>query len=1145
MRSGAVLFLLVALGYAVGSQLAFSWFGADGLSASFFPAAGVTLAALLLVPRRRWPVVLAAAGLAELTVDLYHDLALLPTLGYVAANLTQPLVGALLLGALVSRVDLSRTRDLAALIACAVVAAPAVGGIIGASSFVLLDGGDGWARFAAEWWVGDGLGVLVVAGAILSLWARPAARLTPATVGTALLLGGAAVLATAAVFQLEHFGLVYVPVVLLAILAFRVGTRGVALTGAAMAFVAAEATAEGSRYWDALDIAPQTGLLYLQLALGVVIATALALAAEIAQRERTGLELARAESERAVALDRAKLMGSEQRARVQAESLGRSAAALARTATVDEVADAVVGVLAGWGASGSSFFLVEGEEVVLLAAAGADGGAAVPPDDEARVAEAVRGGTPVVARGDEPAGGSRDTVVALPVVTGDGTVRAALRARAVDQVWLTEDREDLVSTLADQAAVALDRAFLLAREKEARRRAEVLERHAARLAAAATISAVARTTMVDLEAVGVAAAWVQLLRGDMLELVETFGVPAENHARYARYPVEQATPPAEAARQGTVVEVPTGAELDARYPEAAAGRSRLRYESLVSVPLSAAGGRTLGVLTFTSREPHWLDDERRRLISGLAEQCGLALERAQLQVEADAAAEDAALLAELGEVLERAPGTAERSRALVDVLAGSRAALAAVHLLDEPLERPLLSARAGSTEVDDATLGRMAAAAVSGDETVRAEEGGLVLLAVPLRARSRALGVLTTGTRPEDAERLTPVLAARIATRAALALDNALLYEQERDVSHSLQMGLLGGELVVPRTTAIATAYRPGTAMLEVGGDWYDAFTLPSGKLALLVGDVVGHGLEAAVAMGQLRGAVRALAPMGTPRQLLERLDEFVDLLPEAAMATIAYAELDPEDGRIAYACAGHPPPLLVPVAGGPRLLWDGRSPPLGSSFAGAREEAADRLEPGDTIVLYTDGLVERRVDGFSAGLDALVDVAGAEAGSTPSGLVDRILADVLVDESQDDDVCLLALRLATGAFFTHTFPAVPTEVARMRRALTGWLEELELDDERRRDVVLATSEAAANAAEHAYAFDGAGLVEVEAWVRDGELHVSVSDEGTWREPHADTDRGRGRTMMQALMRVVTIDQGPGGTVVRMSVATRNEVPVR
>jgi serine/threonine-protein kinase RsbW len=405
--------------------------------------------------------------------------------------------------------------------------------------------------------------------------------------------------------------------------------------------------------------------------------------------------------------------------------------------------------------------------------------------------------------------------------------------------------------------------------------------------------------------------------------------------------------------------------------------------------------------------------------------------------------------------------------------------------------------------------------------------------------------VLTIGTGGFESVGRSAVLLQRVAARAGIALDNALLYEQERNVSHSLQLGLLGGEPAAVPGTAVASAYRPGTAMLEVGGDWYDAFELPGGRLGLLVGDVVGHGLDAAVAMGQLRGAARALAPLGSPAELVDRLDRLGETIPEAMGTTLAYVDLDPRTGRFVYACAGHPPPLLVPSEGEPRLLWEGRSVPLGSSFSTERAEAADRLCLGDTIVLYTDGLVERPSVGISTRLDLLVDSARDLADVDPERLVDGILETLLDEEHRQDDVCLLALRrLPTPVPFTHSFPAAPGEIARLRRAFGDWLDGWDVDPDRRFDAVLALSEAAANAAEHAYAFDGEGIIEVEADVVDNELRLSVRDRGRWREPDPASDRGRGRTIMGALARELTIEPADVGTVVRMAIPTRAEVPV-
>lgn len=987
---GVALFVAVGAGYVLGYELADHWFSAEDQHASFFPAAGVTLAALVLLPRRDWLTVLAAAASAEFLLDVSNGTAVAPTLGYVLANAMEPLLGAALLTAVVAQVDLRRIRDLTAFLGCAVVVAPVIGGVIAATTFVYVDGNSGWARFAFEWWSGDSLGVLVVGGAILSLRSLP--ELPPRRVVECFVLAGATIAVTAAVFQFGWFEFIYLPVALLVVLAFRAGTTGVAVTGALVAFVAAGATAEAKDFWASVDVSPANRILYLQLALGVVLATLLALAAEIAERERIAVDLARAESERAAAQERGKLAKREQRARIQAESLARSAATLARTATVEQVAEGAVAILAKWGASMVTFYLRERDHLSLVAATGVD-----------------------------------------------------------------ESFENELGTMS-----------------------------------------------LELEA-----------------------------------------PTAEAARLGVPAIAQDGEDFDRRYPSLAALRARYGLRTFAAFPVSV-DGTVRAVLVARSDQAQWLTPDREELFSALADQVGVALQRAMLRAEAEEAAADAALLAHLGEVLERAIDMRDRAVALVRALTGERAAMAVVHSLDGS-EPPRVLAR-GSSDIradalDASLLDGVAAAALDANGPTRAQAGPFELLAVPLRARDRILGVLTMGVPFEGPTRLTGVLIQRVATRAALAFDNALLYEQERDVSHSLQMGLLGKDLSPARNAVIATAYRPGSAALEVGGDWYDAFTLADDRLAILVGDVVGHGLEAAVAMGQLRGAVRALAPTGPPHAVLEGLDVFVEQLPAAAMATLAYVELNTSNGRFAYACAGHPPPLVVAADGTPRLLWEGRSTPLGSSFARGREEALDRLEPGDVIVLYSDGLVERRTEGISAGIDALLDVTRTASGARPRELVDAILGGLL-EQEQDDDVCVLALRLVEAeSRFEHEFLATPGEVAWMRRRLAEWLEDADIEPERRHEVVLAVAEAGANAAEHAYDFDGKGVVRVEAWISNGNLQISIEDSGKWHRPRLDGDRGRGIPIMNGLMRDVTIDRGPGGTTVRMRVAAREEVP--
>jgi serine/threonine-protein kinase RsbW len=999
----------------------------------------------------------------------------------VGANLAEPLVGALLLTSLVPRVDLSRTRDLALFLAGAVLAAPAVGGMLGASTYVFVDGGSGWARFAAQWWVGDGLGVLVVAGAILSLRAMPQPRRAGLRVAEAAVLAGGTVAGAVAVFWLEYFPLVYVPIVLLLALALRAGTRVVAFTGAAIAFIAAEATAEGHRLWEAIELTPDAGLAYLQLAIALLLATALALAAEISQRERAAMawatsEAARKESELAAG---------------RAEELRRLAEALGRASSSAEIAE----VLALHGRTVPSPF----------------------HDDEGAAARAA----------------PRDPTRAEEAWRDDPVYREAAGRMARD---------------------AASRAELFESEHEARARAELLEQHAAHLAAALTVREVAETTVTDLQAVGPAIVAVSVVRGSTAELVAETGLLAERRVR--EYPLDLGTPGAEAIRTGEPVEIRSGEEYDARYPSTAQIRLEHGIESVVAAPLRAGDGRTIGAVTAASSEPGWFTDRRKQLLFGVAGQCGLALERALLQAAIEAAAADATLLAGLSDALERETTLPDRGRRLVELLVAHRARYAAVHVLDEE-NVPQILAEAGAltgSPSEEPSLAEHVAAAIASGETVVPLAGGSAgseqepaLHVFPLRSRGRTLGALAIAGSPasSEAQSVRARLEREIAARAAVALDNALLYERERDVSHALQLGLLGGTLPDVEGLALEAAYRPGSAALEVGGDWYDSFVLPDGSIALVVGDVVGHGLDAAVTMGQLRGAVRALAPTGSPAEVLARLDAFVEILPAARIATVAYAELEQESGRIRYACAGHPPPLIVEVDGAARYLWGGRSMPLGAAHGEPRSEASDRLEEAATLVLYTDGLIERRDAGLEAGLDRLAVAARAHQPGS-EGLVNHVCG-ALLDESLslDDDVCVLTLhRVAPSTVFAHSLPASPAELSGLRQRLRSWLATFDVEDEVLHSAVLAVSEAAANAVEHAYGCDGTGTIRVFArFEPEGQLEVRVRDHGSWRPGLADSVRGRGLPTMRAVMDEVLVEHDAEGTMVRMRRQVRAPVP--
>jgi serine phosphatase RsbU (regulator of sigma subunit)/anti-sigma regulatory factor (Ser/Thr protein kinase) len=417
------------------------------------------------------------------------------------------------------------------------------------------------------------------------------------------------------------------------------------------------------------------------------------------------------------------------------------------------------------------------------------------------------------------------------------------------------------------------------------------------------------------------------------------------------------------------------------------------------------------------------------------------------------------------------------------------------------------------------------------------ERGGRVL--VPLHGHAALQGALSVAPRedpaadPLDLEVLTAV-----GQQAGLALDRAQLYEQSASVAHELQRSLLDVEPPDDPRFAVATAYRPGVEMLEVGGDWFDVFLVDDGVLGLCVGDVVGRGLGAASAMGQLRSAVRAVAgPEVGPAGLLSRLDRFVAQVEAASMATLAYAELELATGNIRYACAGHPPPLLLPAHGEPRLLWDGRSTPLGAfSAPRQRAEAQIRLQEGDRLLLYTDGLVERRDRGIDVGL-ALLREAAAGCHDLPlDHAVERLTREMLADEPGRDDVCVL-LASWRGTPFERYLPADLRTLSSVRRALGGWLANRGSDDETVRDIVLAASEAMANAAEHGAGSRPDEEVHVRAGVArrdDGsrEVVVTVRDRGRWRAPVRSIERGRGLRIIEALVDDVLVKDEEGTTIV-------------
>jgi PAS domain S-box-containing protein len=357
--------------------------------------------------------------------------------------------------------------------------------------------------------------------------------------------------------------------------------------------------------------------------------------------------------------------------------------------------------------------------------------------------------------------------------------------------------------------------------------------------------------------------------------------------------------------------------------------------------------------------------------------------------------------------------------------------------------------------------------------------------------------------------------------------------EREHRIAETLQRSLLPDRLPQIPGVALAARYVPAAGETEVGGDWYDVVPLPNGHLGVAIGDVAGHGLRAAVTMGQFRMAVRAYAlEEDSPARVLSRVHQLVRRLSPSEMATLIYLVFDPASGGITFASAGHPPPLLIEPDGQNSYLHEGLAPPLGAApRAGDYIQASSHLPAGSTLLLYTDGLVERRNVSIAQGLDRLREQA---VGALElEALCDHLLTSLL-GENVADDMALLALRPTAfaGQPLHVRLPAEPGALVPLRQTLRRWLREAGAPPDEIFAVVVACNEACANAVQHPY---GAreGFLEIDVALIDGQVEITVSDSGRWRPP-SPREGGLGLQIIQGLMGDVDVQTTEEGTTVRM-----------
>ncbi len=427
----------------------------------------------------------------------------------------------------------------------------------------------------------------------------------------------------------------------------------------------------------------------------------------------------------------------------------------------------------------------------------------------------------------------------------------------------------------------------------------------------------------------------------------------------------------------------------------------------------------------------------------------------------------------------------------------------------------------------EAVRRRQASSAV----TVPSERDGVFLVAPLGNSGSWAIAMEFDSARDIYAEHRG--LFNLLADHLAQALVTAREYEQTRAVALTLQHAILG-PTQLPH--GFAVRYTPAIEPLEVGGDWYDVITLEAGRIGIVVGDSVGKGLPAAAVMGQLRSAAQALLlRTPNPAQALSDLDNFARRLPAARCTTVFCAVVDLATSTVRYSSAGHPPPILVDRTGS-HVLDRAQSVPLAATeTVWSRPEAETTLLPGATLLLYTDGLIERRHESLGVGIDRAADALNHYRHCHPDYVADHLMTDLVPPAGFDDDVAVLLYRHPPSSLSMRS-PAEPATLATIRDRLRRWLPAAAINPDTAEEVLLAVGEAAANATEHARK-DVKHPVEltVTARLTKAGLSLTVADDGLWAEPStSEANRGHGIALMHALVDAVEITANSHGTTVDM-----------
>jgi PAS domain S-box-containing protein len=605
-----------------------------------------------------------------------------------------------------------------------------------------------------------------------------------------------------------------------------------------------------------------------------------------------------------------------------------------------------------------------------------------------------------------------------------------------------------VSPLADETGEIVG-ASIIARDVTDRHRAGDLADRLHRLTAAfaseitrqGAIDALLEQAVAGLEA---DAGAIGLLTEDRseIELVGSVGYTGGGIRAYRRFPLDAELPMSLAMRTGEAVWTESADELNRRFP--VVGEANIRFASLAVIPLLIEG-RPFGAISLSFSAGHRFDDDERTFLLTAAQQAAQTFDHARLYEGQRHAAERLSFLAAASEILSGSLDPDTTLQNLADLSVREVADWCAIDLVDErgdlrnvatahvdpdrvrlaselreryPIDPEAPSGvlnviRTGESELYPEIADELLVeAAVDEEHLRRMRELGLVSgMVVPLAARGRVLGAITfVASDPDRRFGASDLeLAEDLARRAALAIDNAMLYRREHEAAITLQRSLLPESL--PRLPGVefAALYQPAAPGLEVGGDWYDVVSLGQDWAALTIGDIAGRGIQAATVMGRVAAVLRAFVLDGkSPDEVLRRVNRVMRDSPDPQMATVLHLQFDLSAGHADYVRAGHPPGLMRLPDGTVEMLAGAGTQPLGVFDDLDCRVHRIAFPPGSLLLLYTDGLIERSDRDFDVELERLC-AALAEAPADADGCL-RWLAERFSAESIPDDVAMLAV---------------------------------------------------------------------------------------------------------------------------------------